>query len=96
MLLLQGLWWKCCEIITGRSVSWYDSETHLQLVSPDLDYQALVHVCIIDLTPVTDGGLWIQNRHNETDTTNLYIIHKHDGYTVCVFLKVVIVIKHLQ
>ena len=32
----------CCEVTTGRSVSWYDSETHLQLVSPDLDYQTLV------------------------------------------------------
>ena len=78
-------------ITTGRSVSWYDSETHLQLVSPDLDYQALV--CIIDLTLVTDGGL-----EYKTVTTkrklSLDIIHKHDGYTVCVSLKFLIVIKH--
>jgi hypothetical protein len=80
--LLQSLWWKCCEIITGRSVSWYDSETHLRLVSPDLDYQTLV--CIIDLTLVTDGGLWNQYKTVTTKRKplSLYIIHKHDGYTV--------------
>ena len=36
---------ECCDLTGGRSVSWYDSETHPQLVSPDLDYQTLV--CII-------------------------------------------------
>ena len=45
MVLLQSLtvWWKCCVIPTGRSVSWHDSETHLQLVSPDLGTR---HWCI--------------------------------------------------
>ena len=64
--LLQSLWWKCCEIITGRSVSWYDSETHLRLVSPEPN---------IGMHHRSNTSHWwwslksIQNRHNETETT---------------------------
>ena len=93
--MLQSLWWKCCEITTGRSFL-DDSETHLQLVSPDLDYQTLVCINRSNASLTLMVVFEYKTVTTKRKPLSLYIIHKHDGYTVGVFLKVLIVIKHLQ